>query len=584
MCAGEKSFETAVQLPTSKEVRATEHDSGERKLNSTQKSSPDVILHGGIIHTCDSQTGTVQALSIVGNRVHAAGLSKELLSAADQSTRIIDLRGSCVIPGLTDGHAHIDREGLRHQLPSLQHAHALRDILDVIADEVRHRPEGAWILTQPIGQPPEFLTDVSHLIPTRFDLDRVSPKNPVFIRPIWGYWSNSVPFACVANSLALKLAGIGPNTSSPSHEIGIDKDASGQPTGIFWEKSLVPLVEHTLMRCAPGFSLAQREAALLHGMSEYNKVGTTCVFEGHGVASEVIQAYQSVHSSGKGTVRALLTFSPNWHLNGQGDAALLLKDWAAWVGRNGSGDDLLKVQGLYAEIDADPHNNQLRAANHPCTGWAGFQAGSALPLDVMKVLVQEAARNEIRLSGIWPNLLDLFEFANHAHPIASMRWVLGHQRFLTQDQIDRIKDLGMVLTTHTNRHIYKDGDRMLREGIHDMNDLVPLRSLINAGVPVAFGSDNLPPSLFHPMWHAIHRKSRGGQVVGESQAIERIQALEMATLGGAYLCFDEEKRGRLKPGFLADMSILTADPLSCDEEELPHIQATSVLVNGQFVL
>jgi predicted amidohydrolase YtcJ len=142
----------------------------------------------------------------------------------------------------------------------------------------------------------------------------------------------------------------------------------------------------------------------------------------------------------------------------------------------------------------------------------------------------------------------------------------------------------MVLTTHTNRHIYKDGDRMLREGIHDMNDLVPLRSLINAGVPVAFGSDNLPPSLFHPMWHAIHRKSRGGQVVGESQAIERIQALEMATLGGAFLCFDEEKRGRLKPGFLADMSILTADPLSCDEEELPHIQATSVLVNGQFVL
>ena len=553
-------------------------------MHSTGKLIPDLILHSGKIHTCDSQLGTVQALSIVGAHIHAVGQTTDLLKAADQRTQLIDLKGGCVIPGLTDGHAHIDREGLRHQLPSLQHSKTLTDILDVIADEVRLRPEGTWIVTQPIGQPPEFLADVAHLTPTRFDLDRVSPKHPVFIRPIWGYWSNAVPFSCVANSLALELAGIDQHTRSPSQDIVIDKDGNGHPTGIFWEKSLVPIVEHTFMRCAPGFSLAQREAALIYGMSQYNQVGTTCVFEGHGVASEVIQAYKSVHASGTGTVRAVLTFSPNWHLKGQGDAALLLKDWAAWVGRSGMGDDFLKVQGLYAEIDLDPHNNQLRAANHPCTGWAGFQAGCALPLDVMKVLVQEAARQEIRLSGIWPNLLDLFEYANKTHPIAPMRWVLGHQRFLSCDQIARIKDLGIVLTTHTNRHIYKDGDRMMREGIHDMNELVPFRSLIESGVPVAFGSDNLPPSLFHPMWHATARKTRSGLVVGESQAIDRSQALKIAAQGGAYLCFDEQKRGRLLPGFLADMVKLSADPLSCAEEALPHIQATSVMVNGRFVL
>jgi predicted amidohydrolase YtcJ len=561
-----------------------ERTKSKHNLISTGNLIPDLILHSGHIHTGDSQAVTVGALSIVGHRVQAVGQTAELLKTADQKTKLIDLKGSCVIPGLTDGHAHLDREGLRHQLPSLQHAQSLTDVLDVIADEVRHRVEGSWILTQPIGRPPEFLTDVAHLIPTRFDLDRVSPKHPVFIRPIWGYWSNAVPFSCVANSMALNLAGIGPHTRSPSQEVLIDRDATGQPTGIFWEKSLVPLVEHTLMRCAPGFSSAQREQALLHGMAQYNKVGTTCVFEGHGVASEVIQAYKSVHASGASTVRALLTFSPNWQLNGQGDAALLLKDWAAWVSRSGMGDDILRVQGLYAEIDSDPHNNQLRASNHPCTGWAGFQAGCALPLDVMKVLVQEAARSSIRLCGIWPNLLDLFEYANQTQPIAPMRWVLGHQRFLTRDQIARIKDLGIVLTTHTNRHIYKDGDRMLSEGMHDLNDLVPLQSLLQSGVPVAFGSDNMPPSLFHPMWHAISRKSRGGQRVGESQAIERNQALKIATQGGAYLCFDEGQRGRLIPGFLADLAILSADPLVCDEEVLPQIQATGVMVNGRFVL
>jgi len=103
-------------------------------------------------------------------------------------------------------------------------------------------------------------------------------------------------------------------------------------------------------------------------------------------------------------------------------------------------------------------------------------------------------------------------------------------------------------------------------------------------VQVAFGSDNLPPSLFHPMWHASARKSRTGQRVGESQAIDRSQALKIATQGGAYLCFDECQRGRLVPGFLADMAILSADPLVCDEEELPQIQATGVIVNGRFVL
>jgi predicted amidohydrolase YtcJ len=560
------------------------HDKSKIKLNSNRKFTPDWVLHNGQIHTGDTQLGTVQALSIIGGRIQAVGQTAELLKAADPNTQMMDLKGACVIPGLTDGHAHLDREGLRHQLPSLESAQCLQDILDVISEQVRQLPEGSWILTQPIGQPPEFSTDVAHLTPTRFDLDRVSPKHPVFIRPIWGYWSNAVPFACVANSLALELAGIGQHTHSPSQEVVIDRDATGQVTGIFLEKSLVPLVEHTLMRCAPGFSLAQREAALRYGMSQYNKVGTTCVFEGHGVASEVIQAYKSVHASGASTVRALLTLSPNWHMNGQGDAVLLLKDWAAWLGRNGMGDDLLKVQGLYAEIDIDPHNNQLRAANHPCTGWAGFQAGCALPLEAMKVLVQEAARNAIRLAGIWPNLLDLFEYANQTHPIAPMRWVLGHQRFLTRDQIERIKDLGIVITTHTNRHIYKDGDRMLSDGNHDLNDLVPLRSLLDRGVPVAFGSDNLPPSLFHPIWHASARRSRHGQLVGESQAIDRGQALKIATQGGAYLCFDEGQRGRLSPGFVADLAILNSDPLTCDGQELPHIQATGVMVNGRFVL
>jgi len=547
--------------------------------------APTLVLHGGCIHTGDDKLGQVQALSICGNKILAAGTDAHVLGQSGSQTRQIDLAGRSVIAGMTDGHAHLDREGLRRQLPSLARAETVDDVLDLIADEVRQRPAGAWIVTQPLGRPPEYQPGPGGLssgqIPNRHDLDRVSPRHPVYIRPIWGYWRNAAPLVSVANSLALACAGIGPQTRSPSPDITIETDADGLPTGVFFENTLVPLVEHSLMRCAPGFTSGHREAGLRYAMGQYNRVGTTAVFEGHGVASEVVNAYKAVHASGDCSVRAVLTFSPNWHVQGQGDAAQLLREWSTWLGGLGCGDDFLRVQGLYTELDTDPDNNRLRAANQSCTGWAGFQAGSALPQGALEALVLEAAREGIRLAGIWPDLLPLFERANRAHPIAPMRWVLGHQSVLTRAQIDCIKDLGVVITTHTNRHIYKDGDRLLQRQGGDGKDIVPLRSLREAGVEVSFGSDNLPPSLFGPMAHATTRRSRSGQLVGPEQAITRAQALQMATRGGAYLCFAEHQRGTLAPGMLADLAVLSADPLTCPDDVLPHIKAELTIVNGR---
>ncbi|WP_421954773.1 amidohydrolase [Polaromonas sp.] len=548
---------------------------------------PTLILHGGRIHTGDATAGTVQAVAIRGHEVLEVGTDAQVLRNAGPDTQRVDLAGRTAIPGMTDGHAHLDREGLRHQLPSLAKASSVEDVLDVIADEVRRHPPGSWIVTQPLGQPPEYQPGPGGLaggrIPNRHDLDRVSPQHAVYIRPIWGYWRNATPLVSVANSLALARAGIGPHTRSPSPDVVIEADAQGAPTGVFYEHTLVPLVEHTLMRAAPGFTAAQREAGLRHAMGQYNRVGTTAVFEGHGVASEVVQAYKAVHAAGDCSVRAVLTFSPNWQLRGQGDAAQLLSDWGAWLGGRGMGDAWLRMQGLYAELDAEPENNRLRAANHPCTGWAGFQAGCALPQDALEVLVVEAARAGIRLAGIWPNLLPLFERANRAHPIAPLRWVWGHQSVLTREQIARIKDLGLVITTHTNRHIYKDGDRLMQRQQPGGDDIVPLRRLREEGIDVAFGSDNLPPSLFGPIWHATARQSRSGQAVGPDQAITREQALHIATRGGAYLCFDEHQRGTLAPGMLADVAVLNADPLSCQDEVLPHIHADMTVVHGRVI-
>ncbi|MDX3906641.1 MAG: amidohydrolase family protein [Pigmentiphaga sp.] len=547
-----------------------------------------LVLYRGKIITCNDRNDVASAVVIRGRHITAVGSDDDMLAAAGPDAARVDLAGKAVIPGMTDGHAHMDREGLKRHLPSLAGAVTRDDILDLIAAETRKAPPGTWIVTGPVGQPPEYPEPedpLAHgLYPTRDELDRVSAGHPVYIRPIWGYWRNRGPLISVANSHALALAGITADTVSPSPDVDIERDASGRPTGRFVERTLVPIVEHTLMRIAPGFTAEQRATGLRHAMAEYNRYGTTAVFEGHGVADEVIQAYETVHAQRASTVRATLVLSPYWGPSGNGQAFELLREWRGWLARRGRGDELLRVQGLYAEIDKDPLNNALRAGNHPCTGWAGFQAGAALPADVLAPLLVEAAGAGIRVAGIWPDLLPLFAAAHRRHPIDGLRWVLGHQPVLDADAIAQIRDLGIVLTTHTNRHIYKDGDLwMQRRGAAGQDDIVPLRRLLDAGVPVAFGSDNLPVSLFGPVWHAVARRSRSGGHVAPAQALSREEALRIATRGGAYLTDDEGLRGSIAPGKLADLAVLNADPLTCAEDDLATLHSLLTVVDGHPV-
>lgn len=582
-----------------------------------------LLLHGGKVITCDGSNTLAQAVAIRNDRILAVGSDRAMKALSTPHTQRVDLGGKTVIPGMTDGHAHLDREGLRRHLPSLQGARSIDDILDRIAHEVRRTPPGTWIITQPVGEPPEYSDPAAGLregrYPTRHDLDKVSPDHPVYIRPIWGYWRNRPPLVSIANSLALRLACIDRHTASPSPEVTLGRDADGEPDGIFSEATLVPIVEHSLMRVAPGFSAAQRASGLRSAMRAYNAVGTTAVFEGHGVASEVIAAYRDVAAQGAATVRATLTFSPRWRIdasdgrsrverinqragdvgadcraldcnrsedngadNESGTAIELLRDWRSWLRRKHADHPWVRLQGFYAEIDTDPLNNQLRASNHPCTGWAGFQAGAALPASVLEPLLIEAAREGIRVCGIWPTLLPLYSAANKAHPIGDLRWVLGHQPVLTPEMVANIHDLGVVVTTHTNRHIYKDGDLWAeRRAGASVNDIVPLRRLVDAGVPVAFGSDNLPVSLFGPVHHAVHRLSRTGQPIAPDQAIDREEALRIATMGGAWLTFDETTRGSIEAGKLADLAILNGDPLTCASDALPGLRADHLILDGR---
>ena len=550
--------------------------------------SADLIFHNGKIITVDARFRIAQGVAISGGRFAAVGSDADVRRHAGAATRMIDLKGRTVVPGLVDGHAHADREGLKLVFPALGKVRSIADILDRIAELVRAAKPGEWIVTMPIGDPPTYF-DVPDIlkekrVPTRYELDEVAPDNPVYIRSIWGFWRHTKPLVSIANTRALELAGITRDTPAPLPSVSIEKGADGEPTGIFVEDTLMPVMELTLLRCAPGFTHQDRVRTLPEAMRAYHAFGTTSIFEEHGVSAELMRAYKEVHRAGGLTMRTALVASPDWASMPEGPFERIITGWFGWLSEPTLGDEFLRITGLFVNMDVEAENI-VRSRAHPYTGWAGFHYHNALPRERLKELLIACARNRIRVTSIRRNMLELFDEVNRVVPIGDLRWVFGHISMLTQDEINRAADLGLAVSTHTNRYIYKEGHLLKqRLGAERENEISPLRSLVDAGVKLSLGTDNVPVSMFYPIWQAVARKSLyTGEVIAPEQKLSREQALRAATVDSAWLTFEEDKKGSIETGKFADLAVLSADPLTVEEDGLKDISSELTVVGGKIV-
>lgn len=548
----------------------------------------DIILSHGKVITADARFSIAQSVAIRAGRFIAVGEDAMVQRHAAPHTQHIALDGRAVLPGLIDGHAHMDREGLKDVFPSLAGCRSIAAIQARIAELAKDKAPGEWIVTMPVGEPP-FYWDLPESLaegrwPTRAELDDAAPRNPVYIRPIWGFWRHSLPLVSIANSMALKLAGITRETAPPHPSVTIRKDAAGEPDGVIIEQGYVPLMELAAFHMAPGFTHAHRVAGLPKAAAMYHAFGTTSIYEEHGVAAELLAAYREVHAAGKLTMRSHLALSPDWRGMEGVSMERLIGGWAHQLAGAGLGDDMLRLSGLITEIGRTP-DNALRAQAAPYTGWAGFNYDMGLDRERAKEMLIACARHGIRAIGIWPNMLDLFAEVNEVVPIRDLRWVLGHIAVLSQEQVHRIRDLGLTLTTHTNRYIYKEGHLLVeRNKLPDEDSISPLRWLEEAGVTYALATDNVPVSMFYPMWQAVSRQNMHTQrQVGERQAISRESAIRAATNAGARLTMSERDKGAIEPGKLADLAVLTADPLTVELSALKDIAAEMTMVGGEIV-
>jgi predicted amidohydrolase YtcJ len=580
---------TASMTLAAASAATTAQGEGARPAAVPATPAADVILRNGKVITIDNASTVTQAVAVANDKIVAVGPNDAMAPHTGPATRVVDLKGKTVIPGITDGHAHMDREGLRNVFPSLGRVRSIKDIQDRIAELARGKKPGEWIVTMPIGDPPYYF-DVPDILaekrwPTRQELDAAAPNNPVYIRSIWGFWRGTFPIVSCANTEALKRAGITRDTASPVKSLTIEKDGNGDPTGVFVEQEMQPITELLWFREATRFSHADRMKALQESQRLYHAAGTTGIFEGHGAAGELIRVYKQTHQDRALTMRTTLAFSPDWLAAGKAPLGPFVDSWAAWLGEPAIGDDRLKMSGVYVMLGHSPAGDLRTAAAGSYTGWAGFNYTSGLPRPQLKEALIRCAANDIRVVMNGPPVLDLYDEIDREVPLKGKRWVIAHINDFSPKDVERIVRMGLVLTTHTNNYLYKGlhvHAKRLPPERHA--EIVPMKSLLAAGVKVSLATDNVPISNFLPVAQTIQRKSYvTKQVIAPQQALSRMEALRCATADGAYLTFDEDKRGTLQVGKYADLAVLSDDPLTVAEDRIEGLTSLMTMVGGRIV-
>jgi predicted amidohydrolase YtcJ len=525
-----------------------------------------LILTSGKIITLNARSDIGQAIAILDGRVLEVGTNESILRLKDEKTLVIDLHGRTVIPGLIDSHSHPTGYGMKIFRPDLSKATSLAEIIQIIADKVKESKPGEWVTNSRIWNETK-LTEKRN--PTRFDLDPISPNNPVFL---------SRGHLGVINTKAMELLDI--NSATPNPPGGtIERDPkTGQPTGRLYEraqdvvrKSLAEPTQEQLMA-------AQRQSYL-----DMAAAGVTSV-RSAAESFDAMRAYIQLHDRGENLLRT----SINIIINPNQPAVDLEKWFHDAPAASGLGDDMLKIWGIKMIADGGSDLAYLRKDYINRPGFRG-QIGGARENFITACRLANKYGWRVGIHALGDAAIDLvldaYEAANKDSTIVGKRWSIEHGYMLQPEHFDRIKKLGVMIHPQT-WHLYNLRRNFLDNYGRDYANMShPYRKLLQAGIPIAGGTDwQLEPrDQFFYMWVAITRKTIDGEVVGADQKLTREEALRFHTVWAAYSTFEENVKGTLEPGKFADLVVLSADYMTVPEDDIKDITPLMTMVGGKVV-
>jgi predicted amidohydrolase YtcJ len=567
----------------------------------TASPHPDLILHDARVYTVDAADRVVEALAIRNGRIVAVGGNDEIRRLAGPGTRQVALGGRAVLPGFIDGHPHMDMVGIGLIRPSFDTVRSIDEILTVLRDEVARRRPGEWIVCNPIGVEPDLFKMPGLLKegrwPTRHDLDRVAPDNPVYIEPA----ILAAPGHAFANTAALRVAGITRDTRAPDG-VTIAVDERGEPTGHVEDYNFPKLIPDAYNSFKPDralFPMLPRPtqddivASVRAGMKAFNAAGITTIYEGHGVPAEQQRAYLQLWSAGELTIRTYFVISYPVPLYGDPRAGeALIGETSKYAAGPGFGDDLLKFGGLGFSFDSA---SAIGASlmREPYVGARGVEwNGVQLTTDeTFRAILWNAARANLRVQvqcaggAAIDKILAMYEEIDREIPIRGKRWVIEHCQFPSPENMATCRRLGVIPTSTTN-FLWLYGSVYVRSfGRELAQDAIPFKPWLDAGIPVVQSTDGKPYQPMFAFWQMLARRDglTGETLSTPRQTLSRAEALRLYTVHGAAVTFWEHDLGSLEPGKLADLVVLSQDIMTIPEDRIPEAQVLATLVGGRPV-
>ena len=535
-------------------------------------SSADIVFINGNVYTLDERRPKAEAIAVEANRIVFVGSSQDALMYAGRRARVINLGGATVLPGFADAHQHLPGVGFREMNLNLEGTTSLEDFLAKVKERVDKAKPGEWVTgrgwIETFWKPPVF--------PTRWDLDKISPNNPVFLNRADGH-------GAVANSAALKAAGIDKTTPNPfGGEISKDKD-TGEPNGM-----LLDAAQGLVRRHVPPTNAADAEQAILLGVKRNIELGWTQIQDAGGSYQDV-DLYKKLYAEGKIKLRIYKA------VHGPGPSATRLIAEGPTIGEFGNRFTLRTIK-VVSDGALGSRGAALLAPYSDAPDTSGFLT---VKEDALRPMLIDALRKGIQVEthaiGDRANrfMLDEYERAFKAVPkeerkVADPRWRDEHTQVLSLADLPRFAKLGVIPSMQPSHAIGDLHFAPSRVGIARLKGAYAWQSLIKSGAIIAGGSD-APVERGEPMiefYAAVARKDQkgfSGKGWHPEEAATRAQALKMFTIWPAYAAFEENLRGSIQRGKLADFTILSADIMKIPEMEILKTRNLMTVINGEIV-
>jgi predicted amidohydrolase YtcJ len=530
----------------------------------------DVIFISGNIYTVNERQPHAEAIAVKAGKIIFVGSNKDAKAYQGRNTRVIDLHGNTVVPGMTDSHYHLSGVGAREMNLNLEGITNLEGFLAKVKERVDKAKPGEWVTgrgwIETFWNPPVF--------PTRWDLDKVSPNNPVYLTRADGH-------GVVANSAAIKLAGVDKNTPNPFGG-EIMKDKQGEPNGMFLDRAQ-SLIGARIPPRGPG----DAEQEILLGVKRSIRLGW-CEIQNAGSSYSEVALLKKLYAEGKIKLRIYEA------IRGPGVDVKRLMSEGPIIG---AFDNRLTVRHIKVTLDG-ALGSKGAALLEPYSDYdtAGFLTQKEEELVPMFVeALRKGIQIEVHAIGDRANrtILDWYENAFNTVPadqrkIREPRWRVEHAQIVSPVDIPRFAKLGVIPSMQPSHAIGDLHFATSRLGIKRLEGAYAWQSFIKSGSIIAGGSD-APVERGEPMiefYAAVARKDQKGYS-GEGwhpeQAVSREQALKMFTSWAAYAAFEEKLKGSIEVGKLADLTVLSADIMKIAEPEILKTRCVMTVIGGEVV-